>query len=440
MLTITQMRKSIDDLMKNIGDLRAHAVAENRELTASEETLTNECLSRIEDLEKSLKTELRLESVQSRVSRPATTEIKPDPAMNVEVRDRAQDRFFSLGEQLMAGHRAFRNNGVDPRLNTENNPAFRAISGLGVQIPSEGGFLLQPEFSGQLLERTFETGVLPGRCLQIPIGGSSLKMPYLVDDSRASGSRMGGVTAYWQNEGTQLTGSHPQFGQLEINPNRLTGLCYLTNDLLINAAALETYVKTWFANEFGFMLDDALINGNGAGKPLGILNAGCLVPVDKETGQSAATIIKENIDKMFSRLWPRSINNAAWFINQNVLPQIFSLSQAVGTGGAPVYIPATGMAGAPYGSLLGRPIVPIEQCATLGTVGDIFFADFSQYILGQRGGLRSDASIHFKFDYDETVLRFILTIDGQPGWAKYITPYKGTTDYVSPFVALATRA
>ena len=139
MLTITQMRKSIDDLMKNIGDLRAHAVAENRELTASEETLTNECLSRIEDLEKSLKTELRLESVQSRVSRPATPEIRPDPALTVEVRDRTQDRFFSLGEQIMAGHRAFRNQGVDPRLNTENNPAFRAISGLGVQIPSEGG-------------------------------------------------------------------------------------------------------------------------------------------------------------------------------------------------------------------------------------------------------------------------------------------------------------
>jgi hypothetical protein len=43
---------------------------------------------------------------------------------------------------------------------------------------------------------------------------------------------------------------------------------------------------------------------------------------------------------------------------------------AVGVGGVPVFVPPGGCLGA-YGLLLGRPINPIEQCDTLGTVGDI---------------------------------------------------------------------
>jgi HK97 family phage major capsid protein len=59
--------------------------------------------------------------------------------------------------------------------------------------------------------------------------------------------------------------------------------------LLQDAAALEGVVRSGFTSEFGFLLDDAIINGTGAGQPLGILNAGCLVQVSKETGQKAAT-------------------------------------------------------------------------------------------------------------------------------------------------------
>jgi HK97 family phage major capsid protein len=49
------------------------------------------------------------------------------------------------------------------------------------------------------------------------------------------------------------------------------------------------------------MLDDAIINGTGAGMPLGVLNAGCLVSVTKESGQKADTIVAENAVKMYHR-------------------------------------------------------------------------------------------------------------------------------------------
>jgi HK97 family phage major capsid protein len=144
---------------------------------------------------------------------------------------------------------------------------------------------------------------------------------------------------------------------------------------------------------------------------------------------------------MYSRIFAQSRPNAVWLINQNVEPQLFTMSLAVGTGGVPVYMPAGGLSGAPYGTLFGRPVIPIEQCATLGTVGDIIFADLNGYILAEKGGLQSDMSIHVRFIYDEQVFRFVMRLDGQPVRATALTPYKGGASYTqSHFVALETRA
>ena len=131
--------------------------------------------------------------------------------------------------------------------------------------------------------------------------------------------------------------------------------------------------------------------------------------------------------------------NSVWLINQNIQPQLFTMSLAVGTGGVPVYMPAGGLSGQPYGTLFGRPVIAIEQAATLGTVGDIIFADLGGYILAEKGGIESAMSIHVKFDYDESVFRFVMRVDGQPERASALTPYKGS-DTLSHFVALATRS
>ena len=98
-------------------------------------------------------------------------------------------------------------------------------------------------------------------------------------------------------------------------------------------------------------------------------------------------------------------------------------------------------AGLYQSTLLGRPVVPIEHCATLGPVGDIIFADMSQYLYGRKAqGIEMATSIHLRFDYDQTTFRFVFRVDGKPWWRTALTPYKGTGNTQSPFVALATRA
>jgi HK97 family phage major capsid protein len=127
-------------------------------------------------------------------------------------------------------------------------------------------------------------------------------------------------------------------------------------------------------------------------------------------------------------------------INQNALPQLYTMSLAVGTGGAPVYMPAGQASSSPYSTLFGRPVIPIEQCATLGDAGDIILGDFNNgYILAEKsGGIQQDISIHVRFIYDESCYRFVYRVDGQPMLASAITPFK-STDTLSHFVILEAR-
>jgi len=102
-------------------------------------------------------------------------------------------------------------------------------------------------------------------------------------------------------------------------------------------------------------------------------------------------------------------------------------------------MPPNGLAGAPVRTLKGRPLIPCEYCATLGTVGDIVLVDLSYYITALQGGVQTASSIHLRFDYAETAFRTMTAIDGQPWLQSALTPFKGSNT-LSPFISLATRA
>jgi HK97 family phage major capsid protein len=348
--------------------------------------------------------------------------------------------FSSLGEQLQAVAQAGTPGGkVDERLYKVQAAATGANEG----VASEGGFLVQQDFVNQL-GSPFQAGQLAKLCrkIQLTRDSNTLKLNAFDETSRVTGSRFGGVRGYWVPEAGEITSSKPAFRQLTLELKKLCGLFYATDELLMDSSALQAAANAAFNQELGFLIDDAIINGTGAGMPLGILNAGCTVSVAKESGQAAATIVYENIVKMWSRLLPGSEAKAVWLVNKNSIPQLFTMTLAVGTGGQAVYQPANAAAGQPYQTLFGRPVLPIEQAATLGTVGDIILADLSNgYILAEKGGVRYDASIHVRFQYAESVFRFMVRVDGQPFLASPVTPFKGGAGSTqSHFVTLATRA
>ena len=344
--------------------------------------------------------------------------------------------FKTFGEQMNAVMRAGLPSGqTDARL-------FNAATGLGSSVPSDGGFLIQTDFSTELLKSIYETGKLAKLANRVQISGNanSIKLPAPDETSRATGSRWGGIQGYWADEAAEKTASKPKFRQLELTLKKLIGLCYATDELMSDAGMLETVLRQGFADEFGFLLDDAIINGSGAGMPLGLMNGSSLVTQTKEAGQAAATIVYENVLSMWARMLPGSQERCVWLVNNDCLPQLYQMSLAVGTGGAPVYLPASGASESPYASLFGRPVIPIEQCQTVGTTGDIVLADLTGgYLLAEKGGMKADMSIHVRFIFDESCFRFVLRIDGQPVLNSAITPFKGSATQ-SHFIALQTRS
>lgn len=434
MKTAAELRQEADVLLTQAEELLAKAEGEDRDFTADEDKQYADLMENRDGL---LTRAKRMEET-GRLRDESNESVRRAPTRQPITGGPDEPEKFSLGETIQAI--ALRNGNQDLSRVANFDKIERRAAGLNETIGSDGGFFVGTDMSTDLIKAVHDTGVLIDRCRRIPIsaGSNSVKINGVNETSRVAGSRQGGITATWLNEGGTKSDSTPEYRQIEIKLNKLTGLCYLTDELLQDAAALEAVVKADFANEFGFMVDDAIFQGTGAGMPLGILNSPALVTVAKETGQANTTIVAENIEKMYSRMWAKSLPNSAWPINQDCWPQLFQLRHAVGTGGVPVFMPPNGLSGSPFGDLMGRPILPIEQAATLGTKGDIMFVDFTQYLLAEKGGIDTASSIHVRFVYDETTLRFVLRIGGLPSWNSALTPYKGTNTQ-SPFVALAAR-
>jgi HK97 family phage major capsid protein len=380
------------------------------------------------DAEANAKTTEELKSAQARLDE---MEVKYQRGGLTPAGTGPDDGFKSLGEQLLAVRKHAVEHVTDKRL-------LKSITGLSETVPADGGFLVQTDFAQTLLEKTFASSDIISRVFKMSLGANSnsMKIPVVADSSRADGYRFGGIRAYWMNEGGTKTPSYPSFGQISLELKKLIGYTTVTDELLEDAPSLGAWIQRAFQAEFAFKIIDAIVNGDGAGKPLGILSSPSLVTVTAETGQGSATIVAENIIKMWaSRFGPNSANYV-WLINQNIEPQLHTMGIAVGAGGGLVYMPAGGLSGQPYGTLFGRPVIPCEQCATLGTAGDIILADLSQYVMIDKGTMQSASSIHVNFSTDQTAFRFVYRCDGQPMWSNYLTPYKGSTSYQSPFVVL----
>ncbi len=425
MKKILEMKAKREDARLKAMAVLNKAEAEDRFLSEEEQKDIDKYEEEIRAWDESIGRAEKLLAIEPEDRSTEKPEVKPTPGKDNE------KRFSSFGEQLMAAYRAAMPGGkVDERLST------RAASGLNETTPSDGGFLVQQDFVTELLKRTYETGILASKVKKIPIStnANGMKINAIDEDSRANGSRWGGVQTYWEGEADEITASKPKFRQMELSLKKLTGLCYATDELLQDAAALEAVIRQAFAEEFGFKIDDAILSGSGEGEPLGILSSGAIVTVAKEASQTDIITV-ENLIKMWNRLWSRSRANAVWYINQELEPYLYTLK----IGDKPVYIPAGGLSEKPYGTLFGRPVVPIEQCSAAGEVGDIILADIGQYLLIDKGGVKSASSIHVRFLYDENVFRFIYRVDGKPIWTKPLTPYKGSAT-VSPFVTLAKRS
>ncbi len=353
--------------------------------------------------------------------------------------------------QFGQGTRAKDNLADDPKLGFRNYGDFcaevvRAATGKGSverltraatvfgneSAGPDGGYAVPPEFAREISSLAFAEESLLSRCDAVPVTGNTMTFPK--DETTPWGST--GITAAWEGEGAATSPKKPALGESQLRLRKLKVLVAASEELLADAAAMSSYISRKCGEAVDWKVNDAIINGTGAGQPLGIMKSASVVSQAKESGQAADTIVAGNIAKMYGRCIMGAGSNVVWLLNPDAFQQVMTLS----LNSNPIWVPANqGFTGAPNGLLMGRPIVLTDACDTVGDVGDIILANLSGYrAITKSGGADFQTSMHLWFDQDLMAFRLIFRMDGQPALQSAVTPPNSSVTR-SHFIALADR-
>lgn len=306
------------------------------------------------------------------------------------------------------------------------------------RIPADGGFFVPEETRAGLLQLGLEDGITRPRATIIPM--DTLRVGLVAVDSVSNVSSLfGGITVQWADEGEAITASQGKFRKVVLDVKKLVARADYTPELAADGPAFQAVIDNMFPRALAYEEDYAFIQGTGVGQPLGWLNAGngAIIVQAKESGQSAATIVWENIVKMYSRMLPQSRSNAVWVVSPGTFAELATMALAVGTGGGPIWL-NNGQEGPPM-TILGRPVIESDKVPDLGSQGDINFVDLSMYLIGDRQTATATVSTEYRFGEDMISYKIIQRVDGRPWVLDPITPRNnGAT--LSPFVSLAARA
>lgn len=433
-MNLQELREKLKKLNAESAALLETADAEGRDLTEEEETRFNELDADFKKTEAAIRRAEQVEKQKATLESSAGRVVKPKNNGSIQVGQAEEEKdpqngFDSLADFALSVKSACVPGGRrDQRLDVQGAP-----SNYHQETGSADGYMVPPAFRNEIWNIVFEENNLLNLVNPEPTESNSVEL--LADESTPWGTT--GVQAYWRAEGSQMTPSRLSTEGRTVKLHELYAFVLATDELLADAPRLNQRLTLRSGEAIRWKASDAIMNGTGAGQPLGYLNANCLVSQAKESGQAAATVVADNIAKMVSRLLPSSFARAVWLMNSDVIPELVTMT----LGDQPIWTPpASGFQNAIGGYLFGRPIILTEHCQTLGTVGDIQLIDPAGYYAAiKQGGMQFAESMHLYFDYGVNAFRWTFRVGGQPYLSAAVSPNKGTTTK-SHFVVLATRS
>lgn len=335
--------------------------------------------------------------------------------------------FKNFGEYLGKVAEFGKRTSFDDRLTTKAPSTFA-----NGNVGADGAHVIPPDFRAEIMQHMLDQPSIFARCRQLTTAGNSLEIP--IDKTTPWGSD--GLQAYWvdTDEAQAITESKPKLGKVTINLHELAVLAPVSNNLLEDAGvALESYITKSAASKILYKIDNAILNGTGAGQPLGIRNSGALKTVSRTTGTGLA--IDEIADLIGAMPASAFASPGLTYLSHNTaLPDVLKAK----IGDSPIFTPVgTGeTARAVPGKLYNIDLMVHEATQARDNAGDLGLHDFAQYlVVTKTTGLKADMSMHIYFDTNASAFRFIQRVGGQP-WTDSTIAQDNGSGTVSPFAEI----
>lgn len=429
----TQVQELLTEAKARLAE--AHAIAANPEATA-------------EDNEKFIKLTVEVKALKDRaVAMGELTRAASELESLVKEKKNGTppkpEGFKSLGRIAQAIYKAtFGSRGLDPRLEPwfDNDEPGTPPSAKGwveggerkdlvENIGASGGFLVPVQQMSELLRVPAPDIMVRPRATIVPMTARQIQWPVLDQTGTTAGQPhwMGGVIAYWTEEGEYKHESDPQFRQINLVAHKLVTLTEASDELLADSGqSIEALLTALFRTTIAWYEEEAFLNGTGAGQPRGVIWAPATIAVGRAV---AGQINLVDIINMLENFYG---SNGIWLCNRRGMSNLLQLN---GPAANPSYVFMPSARDAMPSTLFGMPLFFNEHCPALGVRGDIGLYDFRMYLVGDRQAFTVDASKHDKFRYDLTVWRGVHRVDGQPWLSLPLTESDGISQ-VSPFVVL----
>jgi len=251
-------------------------------------------------------------------------------------------------------------------------PMPSVLNALQEGTDSEGGYLVPDEFERTLVEALEEENVFRTLAHVIRTSSGDRKIPVVASKGSAS----------WVDEEGAYQESDDAFSQVSIGAYKLGTMIKVSEELLADSVFdLEAYISKEFARRIGAREEESFFNGDGKGKPLGILAAAGGAEVGVTAASATAITADEVIDLFYSLKAPYR-KNAVWLLNDATVKQIRKLKD---TTGQYLWQPSL-VAGTPD-TILGRPVKTSAFMPTAAAgAKTIAFGDFKYYWIADRQG------------------------------------------------------
>ena len=251
-------------------------------------------------------------------------------------------------------------------------PMPAVLNALQEGTDSEGGYLVPDEFERTLVEALEEENVFRTLAHVIQTSSGDRKIPVVASKGTAS----------WVDEEGAYTESDDAFSQVSIGAYKLGTMIKVSEELLADSVFdLEAYISKEFARRIGAREEESFFNGDGKGKPLGILADAGGAEVGVNAGSPTAITADDVIDLFYSLKAPYR-KNAVWVMNDATVKQIRKLKDSTGQ-----YLWQPSLVAGTPDTILGRPVKTSAFMPTAAAgAKTIAFGDFKYYWIADRQG------------------------------------------------------